>query len=104
MDEGKAFDAAESYLSDSSQPVRARLTVSLIVALRGILQRGPLFAQVSPEARCEAFQAAAEELTRRGIDASSLVRYGMFREEASPLLAGLIQGRFHQSVSVTPPP
>jgi hypothetical protein len=104
MNEGKAFDATESYLRDSSQGIRSKLTVSLVYALRGILRRGPQFENVSPESRREAFHAAAGELTRRGIDASSLVRYGMFREVVTPLLTGLLHGWFFQpSIAASTP-
>lgn len=90
MEEGKAFDAGESYICDSAQAVSSRHTVSLVVALRSILRRGPQFQQQSLGARLGAFRAAAEELTLRGIDAASLIRYGMYREIMAPLLGGLI--------------
>jgi len=89
MHEDKAFDAAESYLCDASQAVRTRRTVSLVTAVRGLLQHGPPFERPSPEARHEAFRAAADELTRRGIDCASLVRYGMSHEVAGPLLGAI---------------
>lgn len=50
----------------------------------GILSHGPEFQQPTPEARREAFKAAAVELTRRGLDAVALVRYGMSREATAP--------------------
>jgi hypothetical protein len=90
MHDGRAFDAAESYLCDDAQAVRsAWRTVSLVTAVRGLLQRGPEFERPSPAARHEAFRAAADELTRRGIDCASLVRYGMSREVAGPLLGAI---------------
>lgn len=90
MQEGKAFDAGESYISDEAQAVSGRHTVSLVVALRSILRRGPQFEQQSAEAPLAAFRAAAEELTRRGVDAGSLIRYGMYTDIMAPLLGGLI--------------
>ena len=102
MNDGKAFDATESFLSDSAEEIRSKLTVSLMVAVRGILQRGPRFEYPSLEARRDAFHAAARELTRRGVDASTLVRYGMFREVALPLLAGLLRGPVSDAQKAAP--
>ncbi len=91
MDDDKAFDAVESYLCEAErEPSTQWRTVSLVTAMLGILSHGPEFERPTPEARREAFKAAADELSRRGLDAVALVRYGMSREVISPLSAALI--------------
>jgi hypothetical protein len=63
MREGKAFDAVESYLCDDAGAASSQWrTVSLVTAVRGLLQRGPQFERPSPAARYEAFRAAHESL------------------------------------------
>jgi len=91
LDDDKAFDAVESYLCEAErEPSTQWRTVSLVTAMLGILSHGPEFERPTPEARREAFKAAADELSRRGLDAVALVRYGMSREVISPLSAALI--------------
>lgn len=58
----------------------------------GIITHGPEFERPTPQARQNAFKAAADELSRRGLDAVALVRYGMAREVIAPLGAALIVG------------
>ncbi|MEV5703945.1 hypothetical protein [Actinoallomurus sp. NPDC052274] len=75
--------------------------MSLVTALRGILRRAPVFRQSTPQARREAFLGAARELSSRGLDSSSLVRYGMCEEIVGPLIVGLVIGQaFGHDVSL----
>jgi hypothetical protein len=91
VDEDKAFDAVESYLCETqTEPGTEWRTVSLVTAMLGIVSHGPEFQRPTPEARRDAFKAAADELTRRGLDGLALVRYGMRAEVVAPLLSGLL--------------
>ena len=93
LDDDKAFDAVESYLCETEREPSAQWrTVSLVTAVLGIVAHGPEFEQPTPQARQKAFKAAADELSRRGLDAVALVRYGMAREVIAPLGAALIMG------------
>ena len=93
MDDNKPFDAVESYLCETErEPCGQWRTVSLVTAMLGILTHGPEFERPTPQARQQAFKAAADELSRRGLDAVALVRYGMAREVLAPLEAALIVG------------
>lgn len=86
MDDDKAFDAVESYLCETErEPSEQWRTVSLVTAMLGIITHGPEFEQPTPQARQNAFRAASDELSRRGLDAVALVRYGMAREAIAPL-------------------
>jgi hypothetical protein len=92
MDDARPFDATESYLCDAPESAMGKWhTTSLVTALKGILNRQPRFVHGSPAGRVSAFRAAADELTRRGLDASSLVRYGMWDVVASSILNALAQ-------------
>lgn len=66
-------------------------TASLVTALKGILGKEPQFDQGSQSGRVSAFRAAADELTRRGLDGISLVRYGMWDAVASSVINVLTQ-------------
>jgi tetratricopeptide (TPR) repeat protein len=91
LDDDKPFDAVESYLCETEpEPSTQWTTVSLVTAMLGIISHGPEFEKPTPEARLTAFKAAAEELSRRGLDAVALARYGMSREVATPLLAAIL--------------
>lgn len=93
MDDDKAFDAVESYLCETEREPSAQWrTVSLVTAMLGIITHGPEFEDPTPQARQKAFKAAADELSRRGLDAVALLRYGMAREVIAPLGAALIVG------------
>ncbi|MEU9246372.1 hypothetical protein [Streptomyces sp. NPDC048385] len=63
--------------------------MSLVTAMRGIVARGPDFSDPDPSARLNAFRGVAGELTRRGLDADSLVRYGMSPEVIAPVVGAL---------------
>ncbi len=98
MTNGKLFDAREKLMCESSSSPARWETASLVVAIRAIVTwspatgdlPGPLAAVAeNPGSLLEAFQAATTELTRRGLDADSLVRYGMRNEIAASLLGTL---------------
>lgn len=92
MDDDKPFDAAESYFCDAPEATMAKWrTSSLVTALRGILERQPQFEQGGPQARREAFRATADELTRRGLDALALIRYGMLETITASVITALTQ-------------
>jgi hypothetical protein len=109
LDDDKAFDAVESYLCETErEPSRQWRTVSLVTAMLGIISHGPEFQEPTPEARHEAFKAAADELSRRGLDAVALVRYGMSLEATAPLVSAvivrlLLQGDPSAKVTIDPP-
>ena len=96
----RPFDARETLMCESSAAPDPRWrTVSLVTAVRAIVTWSPasptgpwpLDATVSnPGTLPHAFEAATEELTRRGLDADSLVRYGMRNEIAGSLLGLLL--------------
>jgi hypothetical protein len=100
MADPKAFDARETLMCENSLAPDSRWrTVSLVAAVRAIVAWSPaspgppwpLGAVASnPGSLLEAFQAATVELTRRGLDADSLVRYGMRNEIAGSLLGLLL--------------
>jgi hypothetical protein len=86
LDDDRPFDAVKSYLCETEREPGAQWrTVSLVTAMLGIITHGPEFEKPTPQARQQAFKAAADELSRRGLDAAALVRYGMAREVIAPL-------------------
>jgi hypothetical protein len=95
--EGSLFDARRALLSEGedSMPGARWRTVSLVTAIRGLVRWSPAEPLAwpshvaNPAASLEAFGAATDELTRRGLDADSLVRYGM-RNEITGVLAGML--------------
>lgn len=90
MNEEKPFDAQEFYLCDRERDPDRRRTVSLVTAIRHALEKGRDSSPDGREFRLEAVKAAAEELTRRGLDATSLVRYGMWRHIAGSLVMSIL--------------
>src|SRR5947209_2253274 len=93
MADREFFDTREMLMSDDSLDPDARWRTaslaSLVTAVRAIVawspasrgQPWPLDVVASnPGTLLQAFQAATGELTRRGLDADSLVRYGMRNE------------------------
>jgi hypothetical protein len=105
MTEDSLFNARKTLLSEASGAPDARWwTVSLVTAVHGLVTWTPTEPldwphqvsspdarlEANPDARLEAFLAAAEELTRRGLDAESLVRYGMPNEIAGVLMGMLL--------------
>lgn len=91
MDHERAFDAVESYLSETDREPSAKWrTASLVTAIHGLIRRGPEFGRPTPEARQHMIRRAAAELTARGLDALSLIRYGMPHEVTAPVTSALL--------------
>ena len=91
MDDERAFDAVECYLSETDpEPSAKWRTSSLVTAIHGLIRRGPEFAGHTPEARRHIIRRAADELTARGLDALPLIRYGMPREVTAPVTSALL--------------
>jgi hypothetical protein len=90
------FDARQTLLCEGSRrPDDRWSTVSLVTAVRGLVSWTPADTLAwprgsSPDSRLTAFQAVTGELTRRGVDAESLVRYGMRNEIAASLMSFLL--------------
>ncbi|GAB3904345.1 tetratricopeptide repeat protein [Kibdelosporangium lantanae] len=79
------FDARKVMWDDVDQPTVQRRTVSLITALReAVVGNAPERAPEDPQV--EDLRRYIDELTSRGIDGDSLVRYGLFQE----LMAGIL--------------
>lgn len=99
MESRRPFDARLQLLSERALDTSSWSTVSLITALREYVQRDE--ASVFPP--CDEHQAkltkCAEVLTDRGMDAYSLVRYGLLPE----LLGGMLSNAFSQLLDPEPP-
>jgi Flp pilus assembly protein TadD len=80
----RPFDARFTLLEDREVPSERWRTVSLVTVLRETLLRDPdgLWFSEQEDRRIDALTVAAHELTSRGIDAPSLLRYGMLPELA----------------------
>jgi tetratricopeptide (TPR) repeat protein len=106
MTDRALFDAREALLSEGTgQPGGWRRTVSLVLAARELVKwtpaslmpwpsQSPAVEQPSPadnpRARLDAFLAVTAELTRRGLDAESLVRFGMRNEIMASVLVDVL--------------
>lgn len=75
MDE--PFDARRSMLLDRSSPPEAWRPCSLVTALRAALGTEPDAIAIRGASRDRALRSVIAELTSRGLDADSLVRFGM---------------------------
>jgi hypothetical protein len=91
-DDSKAFDAAEAYLrEEGSEPCPESRTVSLVTGLRALLSRSPGPGEkVALADRARLIRQCSGELTRRGLDGPSLIRYGLAEEVLGPLIAALL--------------
>lgn len=90
MDGGRAFDAAECYFCETDrEPSVEWRTVSLVTGILGLISRGPEFERPTPEVRRDTIKSAVSELSKRGLDALALIRYGMQREVAVPITSAL---------------
>ncbi|MFC9250049.1 hypothetical protein [Amycolatopsis thailandensis] len=80
------FDARKVMLNDHERPFTSWRTVSLVTALRSALMRDT--GSGSPEAHDQAtyLRQITDELTARGLDGDSLVRFGLGPELASAVL------------------
>lgn len=90
-EEGQPFDARKSRMCEDREAPRARWrTSSLVVELQdALISRLPLDQQERAR-EIQRFDLAIRELTRRGLDAESLVRYGMIPEILGPVLGVLL--------------
>ena len=82
----RPFDARFALLGDRGRPASSWRTVSLVTALREFLIRDPDSVIPNAEQHCELLNLCSSELTARGLDANSLIRYGLFPE----VIAGVI--------------
>jgi hypothetical protein len=97
-DEGHAFDARKIWMSESGKNFGQWRLVSLVTALRAVLLQGPAgdgdgpVARACPdgERRLSFLRTVMDELTDRGLDADSLVRYGLLPEVLAPVLGTLV--------------
>jgi hypothetical protein len=79
------FDARKVMLSDHGQPTSSQRTVSLVTALRAaLLEAVPGVPKSDP--KVQDLRKIVDELTSRGLDGDSLVRYGLLPE----LIAGVV--------------
>ena len=98
FDEGHPFDARRIWMSESGADLTQWSIVSLVTALRAVLLEGPAgdgdgpVSQVCPnnERRLAFLLGVMDELTDRGLDADSLVRYGLLPEVLAPVLGTLV--------------
>lgn len=99
MESRRPFDARLQLLTERELDTSAWSTVSLITALREYVERDE--ASVFPP--CDEHEAlltrCAEVLAARGMDAYSLVRYGLLPE----LLGGMLSATFSQLLDPEPP-
>lgn len=80
------FDARKVMLNDHDRPMSCRRTVSLITALRAaLLEAAPGMSDDDP--RVQDLRKIAEELTHRGLDGDSLIRYGLGPELVAGVMA-----------------
>ncbi|WP_067488099.1 hypothetical protein [Actinomadura hibisca] len=77
MSTEKPFDAHEAYLCDKGREPSCWQTTSLVKSIRSGLEGGLYSPTESADGRLSAVRTAARELSRRGLDAHSLIRYGM---------------------------
>ena len=73
----RPFDARQALLSDHDGPAGEWRTVSLVTAMREFISRDPDGVIPNAASHCATLSLCAEELTARGLDANSLVRYGL---------------------------
>ncbi|MEV7966091.1 hypothetical protein AB0O34_08915 [Sphaerisporangium sp. NPDC088356] len=90
-EESPPFDARQDRMcEDQAGPRAAWKTSSLIGELQDVLLQRFHSNQEKRAEYLRRFDAASRELTRRGLDAESLVRYGMMSEVLGPMLALLL--------------
>ncbi|MDA0637080.1 hypothetical protein OUY22_27065, partial [Nonomuraea sp. MCN248] len=97
----RPFDAKAVYLTDRDAEMAKWRTISLVTAMREILEggQGP---RSSPAETLEIFSSVAQELTRRGLDAVALIRYGMWHLVLSNLISHLTASRLAPHWGVEP--
>lgn len=84
------FDARKTLMCEDPNGSREKWrTTSLVLEITDVLQTR-FRRDKSHEAAARRFKLAADELTRRGVDADALARYGMLEELLGPLLIALL--------------
>jgi len=101
MHEDRPFDAWAICLSDSNQQMAGRRTISLVSALKGLLEGRGESRPATTDALEEIFGSVTRELTRRGMDAVALVRYGMWQQVMSGLISNLTATRLAPHWGIT---
>ncbi len=79
----RPFDARKSWLCERDEPPQGWRTVSLVTAVRALVEFN---GHPSSESHETVLKGCLDSLTQRGIDADSLLRYGLFPELLSPLI------------------
>lgn len=94
MSHMRPFDARLQLLTDVSSPEPTWGTVSLVRALKELVRRDPeAVVRKTTDARLlKAMANMADELTRRGLDANSLLRYGLFPELVGGVVSFVLPG------------
>lgn len=82
----RPFDARFSLISDRGDPAPQWRTVSLVLALREFIRRDPAAVISCMQEHHALLVTCVDELTARGIDANSLVRFGMLPELVGGIL------------------
>ncbi|MGY6658587.1 hypothetical protein ACXIZN_41160 [Amycolatopsis sp. TRM77291] len=81
------FDARKVMFSDREHPLANRRTVSLITALRVALLREGVSTSAEAHDQATYLRQITHELTNRGMDGATLVRYGLGPELAAAVVA-----------------
>ena len=90
------FDARQSWMAEPATDLSKWRTVSLVTALRVVLQHGPAaggggaVAGFTGDQRFVFLRNLMTEIDERGIDSDPLVRYGMQREVLGPVISGMV--------------
>jgi hypothetical protein len=103
---GQPFDARRALLQDAAAPSGTWRVVSLVTALRECLHRDPegIWQPRGEDRLVEAMDEFTKELTERGLDGDSLVRYGMFPELIAGVLSLLVPQWIEQDRGSDPQP
>lgn len=99
----RPFDARQALLSDHDAPAGAWRTVSLVTAMREFISRDPDGVIPNAVPHCATLTLCAEELTARGLDANSLVRYGLGAQLVASVLGPYIARLLHPSMTFEGP-
>ena len=99
------FDARRALLLDLPVPRDSWRVVSLVTALRECVTRDPegIWQHRGEDHVVEVMEEITKELTVRGLDGSSLVRYGMFPELVGGVLSLLVPRWIHPDDGPDPP-
>jgi TPR repeat protein len=106
MPRGEPFDARRALLQDQSTPRESWRVVSLMTGLRECLNRDPegIWQPRGEDRLVETMDGIVRELTARGLDGDSLVRYGLFPELIGGVLGLLVPQWIRRGDRSDPPP